>query len=97
MISVGAVHCTSFPYSTKTTSKVFDAGSEPSSLPPRAAMEDLLERPEIVIEEQRIGAEITGRTILVTGAAGSIGSEIVRQCCKFAPARLVLLDSAETP
>ncbi len=60
-------------------------------------IEDLLERPEIVIEEQRIGAEITGRVILVTGAAGSIGSEIVRQCCKFAPARLVLLDCAETP
>lgn len=60
-------------------------------------IEDLLERPEIVIETDRIGAEITGRTILVTGAAGSIGSEIVRQCCKFAPARLVLLDSAETP
>ncbi len=60
-------------------------------------IEDLLERPEIVIEEARIGAEITGKTILVTGAAGSIGSEIVRQCCKFAPARLVLLDCAETP
>ena len=60
-------------------------------------IEDLLERPEIVIETDRIGAEITGRTILVTGAAGSIGSEIVRQCCKFSPARLILLDSAETP
>ena len=60
-------------------------------------IEDLLERPEIVIETDRIGAEITGRTILVTGAAGSIGSEIVRQCCKFSPAKIVLLDSAETP
>lgn len=60
-------------------------------------IEDLLERPEIVIEEKRIGAEIAGKTVLVTGAAGSIGSEIVRQCCKFSPARLVLLDCAETP
>ena len=60
-------------------------------------IEDLLERPEIVIEEQRIGAQLTGRTLMVTGAAGSIGSEIVRQCCKFAPAKIILLDSAETP
>lgn len=60
-------------------------------------IEDLLERPEIVIETDRIAAQIRGRVILVTGAAGSIGSEIVRQCCKFSPSRLVLLDSAETP
>ena len=69
----------------------------PPSTSPPVKIEDLLERPEIVIEEQRIGAEITGRVILVTGAAGSIGSEIVRQCCKFGPSRLILLDSAETP
>ena len=60
-------------------------------------IEDLLERPEIVIETDRIAAQIRGRVIMVTGAAGSIGSEIVRQCCKFAPSRLILLDSAETP
>ena len=60
-------------------------------------IEDLLERPEIVIEEARIGDQLRDRVILVTGAAGSIGSEIVRQCCKFSPARLILLDSAETP
>ena len=60
-------------------------------------IEDLLERPEIVIETDRIAAQIRGRVIMVTGAAGSIGSEIVRQCCKFEPSRLILLDSAETP
>ena len=60
-------------------------------------IEDLLERPEIVIETERIAAQIRDRVIMVTGAAGSIGSEIVRQCCKFAPAKIVLLDCAETP
>ena len=60
-------------------------------------IEDLLERPEIVIETDRIAAQIRDRVVMVTGAAGSIGSEIVRQCCKFSPARLILLDSAETP
>lgn len=60
-------------------------------------IEDLLERPEIRIDEEGIAAQVTGATILVTGAAGSIGSELVRQLCKFAPARLILLDNAETP
>ncbi len=60
-------------------------------------IEDLLERPEIRIEDERIASELTGKVIMVTGAAGSIGSELVRQLCKFAPARIVLLDCAETP
>ncbi len=60
-------------------------------------IEDLLERPEIRIEEERIASELTGKVIMVTGAAGSIGSELVRQLCKFSPARIVLLDCAETP
>ncbi len=60
-------------------------------------IEDLLERPEIRIEEDRIAAELSGKVIMVTGAAGSIGSELVRQLCKFAPARIILLDCAETP
>ncbi len=60
-------------------------------------IEDLLERPEIRIEEERIAAELSGKVILVTGAAGSIGSELVRQLCKFTPARIILLDAAETP
>ncbi len=60
-------------------------------------IEDLLERPEIRIEEERIATELTDKVIMVTGAAGSIGSELVRQLCKFAPARIVMLDCAETP
>ena len=60
-------------------------------------IEELLERDEIRLDEGRMAQEITGRTILVTGAAGSIGSEIVRQVARFAPAAMVLVDQAETP
>jgi len=60
-------------------------------------IEELLEREEIKLDEKRIAQELTGKTILVTGAAGSIGSEIVRQVARFAPARIVLIDQAETP
>ncbi len=60
-------------------------------------IEDLLERPEIRIEEDRIAAELNGKVIMVTGAAGSIGSELVRQLCKFSPEHIILLDCAETP
>jgi len=60
-------------------------------------IEDLLERDEIKLDVHRIGEEITGKTILVTGAAGSIGSEIVRQLARYAPRQLVLIDQSETP
>jgi FlaA1/EpsC-like NDP-sugar epimerase len=60
-------------------------------------IEDLLERDEITLDEKRISKEITGKVILVSGAAGSIGSEIVRQISRFAPRKLVLVDQAETP
>ncbi|MEI6173743.1 MAG: nucleoside-diphosphate sugar epimerase/dehydratase [Bacteroidota bacterium] len=60
-------------------------------------IEELLERDEIKLDEERIGEEITGKTILVTGAAGSIGSEIVRQVSRFSPRQLILIDQAETP
>ncbi|MGC9151903.1 MAG: polysaccharide biosynthesis protein [Microbacter sp.] len=60
-------------------------------------IEDLLGRSEINIDMEKISNEMSGRIILVTGAAGSIGSEIVRQVAAFNPKRLILLDIAETP
>ncbi|MEE0960970.1 MAG: nucleoside-diphosphate sugar epimerase/dehydratase [Bacteroidales bacterium] len=59
-------------------------------------LEDLLGRAEITINRDLIEQQISGKTILISGAAGSIGSEIVRQLAKFS-VRLVLLDQAETP
>ena len=60
-------------------------------------IEDLLERPPIVLDKTRIKQKLLNKTILVTGAAGSIGSEIVRQLINFNPKRIVLFDQAESP
>ena len=60
-------------------------------------IEDLLPRDKIEVDMEAIGRQLTGRRILITGAAGSIGSEIVRQVARFGPGRLVLVDQAETP
>jgi FlaA1/EpsC-like NDP-sugar epimerase len=59
--------------------------------------EDLLGREEIKINMERIGAQVKDKVILITGAAGSIGSELVRQLAQFNPKLLVLFDMAETP
>ena len=60
-------------------------------------IEDLLERDPIVINNNQIRTQIKGKRVLVTGAAGSIGSEIVRQLMNYAPELIVLCDQAETP
>ena len=60
-------------------------------------IEDLLERAEIRLDHQKISLEIAGKVVLVTGAAGSIGSEIVHQVARFLPEQLILIDQAETP
>ena len=60
-------------------------------------IEDLLGRAPIVIDEDLMTNFLKGKHILVTGAAGSVGSEICRQVCRFTPASLIMLDSAETP
>lgn len=61
------------------------------------SIEDLLPRDEISIDMESVGAMLYGKRILITGSAGSIGSEMVRQIAKYNPAELILIDSAETP
>ena len=60
-------------------------------------IEDLLQRDPIVIQSDNIYREITGKRVLVTGGAGSIGSEIVRQILSFDPAMVIICDQAESP
>ncbi|MCO4806889.1 MAG: polysaccharide biosynthesis protein [Flavobacteriales bacterium] len=60
-------------------------------------IEDLLERPSIQLDKKKIRNQLVGKTVMITGAAGSIGSEMVRQIIPFKPLRIVLIDNAETP
>jgi FlaA1/EpsC-like NDP-sugar epimerase len=89
-----------------------DAGLEVRMLPPfqdllsgdvemanvrEVRIEDLLGREPIVTDVGAVGPEITGKVVLVTGAGGSIGSELVRQIARFQPHQLILLERAESP
>lgn len=60
-------------------------------------IEDLLERNPIILDNKTISKDLKDKTILITGAAGSIGSEIVRQVVQFKPHSIVLVDQGETP
>ncbi len=60
-------------------------------------IEDLLERSPIAIDVQNIKTDIQDKTILVTGGAGSIGGELVRQLAEFNPATIIIVDNAESP
>jgi len=60
-------------------------------------IEDLLPRDKIEVDMESIGRQLSGHRILITGAAGSIGSEMVRQIAPFRPSELILVDQAETP
>ena len=61
------------------------------------SVEDLLPRDEIKVDMESIGEQLTGMRILITGSAGSIGSEMVRQVAPYKPAAMMLIDQAETP
>ena len=60
-------------------------------------IEDLLPREKIEVDMDAIGAQLRGQVILITGAAGSIGSEMVRQIAIYKPSAMILIDQAETP
>ena len=60
-------------------------------------IEDLLERDPIKLDDDIINAQLKNKVILITGAAGSIGSELARQCTKYSPKKIYLLDQAESP
>ena len=60
-------------------------------------IEDLLGREPVILDEQGIGKYLTGKKVLITGAAGSIGSEICRQVARYAPQKIILFENAETP
>ena len=72
-------------------------GLQKANLIRQAQIEDLLGRDPIHINMQRIGMQLEGKRVLITGAAGSIGSEIMRQVAVFNPYQLILVDQAETP
>ena len=61
------------------------------------SVEDLLPRSEINVDMKSVAELLKGRRVLITGAAGSIGSEIVRQIAVFGPEKMMLIDQAETP
>lgn len=60
-------------------------------------IEDLLPRDEIQVDMEKVGALLSGKKVLITGSAGSIGSEMVRQIAHYKPAEMMLIDQAETP
>ena len=72
-------------------------GEDKSYQMQEVSVEDLLPRNEIKVDLKSVGEMLTGKRVLITGAAGSIGSEIVRQVAKFKPEKMMLIDQAETP
>lgn len=91
--------CLEFNYKVFTVPKITDWENqkEISKKVKTIQIEDLLERKPIVLDNQSISQQLEGKTVLITGAAGSIGSEIVRQVLEFSPKEIIILDQAETP
>ena len=91
--------CLEFNYKVYTLPSVSDWENqkEISQKVKNIQIEDLLEREPIVLDNISISKQLMDNTILITGAAGSIGSEIVRQVLSFNPKKVIILDQAETP
>ena len=81
---------------TPTVFELLQGGADPSLRQVREVqVEDVLGREPVRMELERVGAYLSGQTVLVTGAGGSIGSELCRQISRVAPRKLILLDHAE--
>lgn len=91
--------CLEFNYKVYTVPLITDWENqkEISQKVKNIQIEDLLERKAIVLDKKSISRQLKEKTVLITGAAGSIGSEIVRQVLLFNPHRVIVLDQAETP
>lgn len=91
--------CLEFNYKVYTVPLVSDweDGAEISKKIKSFQIQDLLERKPIVLDNYSISTQLKNKTVLITGAAGSIGSEIVRQVIQFNPECIIMLDQAETP
>jgi FlaA1/EpsC-like NDP-sugar epimerase len=91
--------CLEFNYSVFTVPLISDWQNqkEISQKVKSIQIEDLLERKPIVLDNKSISKQLKDKTVLITGAAGSIGSEIVRQVLSFDPKIIIILDQAETP
>ena len=89
--------CRKFKVQTKTMPSLADRieGQLPLAALREIAIEDLLRRAPVQLDTEQVGEFLEGRTILVTGAAGSIGSELARQVLRFGPGRLLLFDHNE--
>lgn len=92
-------HCLEFNYRVYTVPLITDWENqkEISRKVKNIQIEDLLERKPIVLDGKSISKQLKDKTVLITGAAGSIGSEIVRQVLTFNPKKIIILDQAETP
>ncbi|HAT80782.1 MAG TPA: polysaccharide biosynthesis protein [Flavobacterium sp.] len=91
--------CIEFNFKVFSVPKILDweDQKEISQKVKNIQIEDLLERDPIVLNSESISKQLKGKTILISGAAGSIGSEIVRQVLSFHPKKVIILDQAETP
>lgn len=91
--------CLEYNYKVYTVPAISDweDSSEISKKVINFQIQDLLERNPIVLDNNLISTQLKSKTILITGAAGSIGSEIVKQVIAFNPSKVIMLDQAETP